>query len=86
MRQGGVGGSHQEGDPTVAVGPHFSLALGGGGLQSMDSGAKCLGSNPGTISSCLCNLGPVTFLCLCLPICKVGVIIMHSSQNCEKIK
>lgn len=27
--QGGVGGSHQEGDATVSVGTYFSLALGG---------------------------------------------------------
>lgn len=65
MRSGrGVGDSPQEGDPTVAAGPPFSLELGvggGQGLQSVDSGAKCLDLNPGTISSCLNNLGLVTF-------------------------
>lgn len=90
MRWGeGAGDSPQEGDPTVAVGPPFSLepGVGGGqGLQSVDPGAKCLDLNPGTISSCLCNLGLVTFLCLGLPISKVGIIIMHPSQVCEVIK
>lgn len=31
--QGEVGGSHQEGDALVAVGPRFSLALGGRGYK-----------------------------------------------------
>lgn len=33
MGQGGVGGSHQEGDAIVAIEPHFSLALGGRGYK-----------------------------------------------------
>lgn len=63
----------------MAGGTCFSLALGGQGLQSVDSRAKCLGSNPGTISPCLRNLGRVTFLCLGLPFCKMGVLLTHPS-------
>lgn len=72
LLQGGVGSRHQEGEATGAGDPGSPWQWGDLGLQSMDSRAKCLGSDSGTILSRLCNLGRVTCLRLGLPFCKMG--------------
>ena len=90
MRSGrGAGDSPQEGDPTVAAGPPFSLEPGGGWWSRV---AKCrFWSQMSRFKSWHYFFLPMQpwacyFLCLHLPICKVGIIIMHPSQVCEMIK
>lgn len=83
--EAGKGGRQASGRVCQCGCETVSSSAGGQGVQSVDSGANGLGSDPGMASSCLHTLGQVTFSCLSLPICQVGVI-MHSLSFCEQIK